>query len=53
LGVADARGTGTRRPGGMGAQGVRAPGREPAGREVMEPTSYTEFRRQAERLLGM
>ncbi len=32
---------------------VRAPGREPAGREVMEPTSYTEFRRQAERLLGM
>lgn len=32
---------------------VRAPGREPAGRVVDEPTSYTEFRRQAERLLGM
>jgi hypothetical protein len=32
---------------------VRAPGREAAGRVVDEPTSYTEFRRQAERLLGM
>ncbi len=32
---------------------VRAPGREPAGRVVDEPTSYTEFRRQAERLLGL
>ena len=32
---------------------VRAPGREPAGREVPEPISYTEFRRQVERLLGM
>jgi hypothetical protein len=32
---------------------VRAPGREPAGRVVDEPTSYTAFRRQVERLLGM
>lgn len=32
---------------------VRAPGREPAGRVVDEPTSFTEFRREAERLLGM
>ncbi len=32
---------------------VRAPGREPAGRVVDEPASFTEFRRQAERLLGL
>ena len=32
---------------------VRAPGREAAGRVVDEPTSFTEFRRQAERLLGL
>jgi hypothetical protein len=32
---------------------VRAPGREPAGRVVDEPTSFAEFRREAERLLGM
>lgn len=32
---------------------VRAPGREPAGRVVDEPTPFSDFRRQAERLLGL
>ena len=39
--------------GARGGGALRGVVREAAGRVVDEPTSYTEFRRQAERLLGM